>query len=218
MQKIVIFGTFDTAQLAHYYLKKNPSIEVVGFTVHEKYVPGTKFFEGLPVVPFESIINHFPPSSYKLFAPMTGRKMNRSREAIYLEGKEKGYDFISYVSPNATVNDNQIGENCFILEDNTLQPFTNIGNNVVMWSGNHIGHHSEIKDHVFFASHVVLSGHCLVNSYSWFGVNATITNNCTIAEGTCVAMGALISKNTEAWRLYIGAPARAAKSSQELDF
>lgn len=218
MQKIVIFGTFDTAQLAHYYLKKNPAIKVVGFTVHEKYVAETKFFEGLPVVPFESILNYFPPSSYKLFAPMTGRKMNRSREAIYLEGKEKGYDFISYVSPNATVNDNQIGENCFILEDNTLQPFTNIGNNVVMWSGNHIGHHSEIKDHVFFASHVVLSGHCLVNSYSWFGVNATITNNCTIAEGTCVAMGALISKNTEAWRLYIGAPARAAKSSQELDF
>ena len=113
---------------------------------------------------------------------------------------------------------NKIGENCFIFEDNTLQPFTTIGNNVVMWSGNHIGHHSEIRDHVFFASHVVLSGHCLVNSYSWFGVNSTITNNCTIAEGTCVAMGALITKNTLPWQLYIGAPAIAKRSSEDLDF
>ncbi|MDB5776800.1 MAG: sugar O-acyltransferase [Herbaspirillum sp.] len=218
MQKVVLFGILDTAQLAHYYLKKDPAIEVVGFTVHEEHVPESKFFEGLPVVPFESVTSYFPPSDYKLFAPLTGRKMNRLRESIYLEGKAKGYDFISYVSPNATVNDNQIGENCFILEDNTLQPFTKIGNNVVLWSGNHIGHHGEIKDHVFFTSHVVLSGHCLVNSYSWFGVNSTITNDCTIAEGTCVAMGALISKNTDAWQLYAGSPARAIKSSQELDF
>jgi len=218
MQKVILFGILDTAQLAHYYLKKDPTIEVVGFTVHGQYIQENKFFEGLPVVPFESVTDYFPPSEYKLFVPMTGRKMNRLRESIYLEGKEKGYSFYSYVSPNATVNDNQIGENCFILEDNTLQPFTKIGNNVVMWSGNHIGHHGEIKDHVFFTSHVVLSGHCIVNSYSWFGVNATITNNCTIAEGTCVAMGALISKNTQDWQLYIGSPARAAKSSQELDF
>lgn len=218
MQKIVIFGVLDTAQLAHYYLKKDPSVEVVGFTVNERYLPESRHFEGLPVVPFESLHEYFPHARYKLFAPMTGRKMNRQRESIYLQGKEKGYDFISYVSPHATVNDNLIGENCFILEDNTLQPFTRIGNNVVMWSGNHIGHHGEIHDHAFFASHVVLSGHCLVHSYAWLGVNSTITNNCTIAEGTCVAMGALISKDTQPWQLYVGAPARAVKSSQELDF
>jgi len=218
MQKVILFGILDTAQLAHYYLKKDPTIEVVGFTVHEQYIQENRSFEGLPVVPFESVTDYFPPSEYKLFVPMTGRKMNRLRESIYLEGKAKGYSFYSYVSPNATVNDNEIGENCFILEDNTLQPFTKIGNNVVMWSGNHIGHHGDIKDHVFFTSHVVLSGHCIVNSYSWFGVNATITNDCTIAEGTCVAMGALISKDTQEWQLYIGSPARAAKSSQELDF
>ncbi|HCN45316.1 MAG TPA: sugar O-acyltransferase [Pseudomonas sp.] len=218
MQKVVIFGILDTAQLAHYYLKKDPTVEVVAFTVHERYIPESKRFEGLPVVPFESLQAWFPSSEYRLFAPMTGRKMNRLRESVYLQGKDKGYDFISYVSPKATVNDNVIGENCFILEDNTLQPFTTIGNNVVMWSGNHIGHHGEIRDHVFFTSHVVLSGHCRVEPYAWFGVNSTITNDCTIAEGTCVAMGALISKPTQPWQLYIGAPARAVKSSQDLDF
>ena len=134
---------------------------------------------------------------------MTGRKMNRNREKVYLDAKAKGYEFISYISSKATLFGNEIGENCFILEDNTIQPFTKIGNNCVFWSGNHIGHHGIIKDHVFFTSHVVLSGHCTVESYSFFGVNATIRDYTTIAEGTLVAMSASITKNTEAWGVYM---------------
>ena len=65
-----------------------------------------------------------------------------------------------------------VGENSFILEANTLQPFVNIGNDVVLWSGNHIGHHSIISDHVFFTSHVVLSGNCVVGSNCFLGVNS----------------------------------------------
>ena len=89
-----------------------------------------------------------------------------------------------------------IGDNCFILEDNTIQLFTTIGNNVVMWSGNHIGHHSVIKDHVFFASHLVLSGHCIVEPFSFLGVNSTIRDGIHIAEGSLIAMSASIVKDT----------------------
>ena len=143
--------------------------------------------------------------------------MNRNREKIYLEGKARGYEFISYISSKATICDNQIGENCFILEDNTIQPFTSIGNNVVLWSGNHIGHHGRIDDHVFFTSHVVLSGHCHVKSYSFFGVNATIRDYLTIGEGTLVAMGSSVTKATDDWGVYLGNPARKGpKPSNEV--
>jgi acetyltransferase-like isoleucine patch superfamily enzyme len=145
--------------------------------------------------------------------------MNLPREKVYLDIKAKGYPLISYVSSKATVCHNQIGENCFILEDNTLQPFTTIGNNVVLWSGNHIGHHGVIKDHVCFTSQVVLSGHCIVEPYCFFGVNATIRDGLTIAEGTFVAMAAAVVKNTEAWGVYRGNPAEKAKlSSKDLKF
>src|ERR1043165_1195159 len=105
---------------------------------------------------------------------MSPRGMNRAREAIYEGIKTRGYRCISYVSSKATVCDNEIGENCFILEDNTIQPFTKIGNNVVLWSGNHIGHHGVIHDHVTFTSHVVMSGHCDIDRYTFLGVNATL--------------------------------------------
>jgi sugar O-acyltransferase (sialic acid O-acetyltransferase NeuD family) len=207
MAKIVIFGVLDTAELAHFYLTHDSEHDVVAFTVSREYLTATEF-RGLPVVAFEDVETLFPPSEFQFFAPMTGRNMNRNRERIYNEAKAKGYTLISYVSSKLTMFNNPIGDNCFILEDNTLQPFTTIGNNVVMWSGNHIGHHGQIKDHVFFTSHVVLSGHCVVEPYCFFGVNATIRDYMTLAQGTLVGMAAAITKNTEEWGVYVGNPAK----------
>jgi acyl-[acyl carrier protein]--UDP-N-acetylglucosamine O-acyltransferase len=104
-----------------------------------------------------------------------------------------------------------------ILEDNTIQPFTTIGNNVVMWSGNHIGHHGQIKDHVFFTSHVVLSGHCVVESYSFFGVNSTIRDYTSIAQGTLVGMASAITKETEEWSIYVGNPAKKVPGKKSFE-
>lgn len=210
--KVVIFGNRDTAELAHYYLTNDSNYEVVAFTVNQEYLTENTFL-GLPIVPFENLESIYPPSEYLFFAPMTGVKMNTIRKNIYEEGKKKGYEYISYVSSKATVCGNQIGENCFILEDNTLQPFTSIGNNVVMWSGNHIGHHGKIEDHVFFTSHIVLSGHCHVKERAWFGVNATIRDYTTIGEGSLIAMGSLITKNTDDNGFYMGSPAKKQEKS-----
>ena len=220
MAKIIIFGILDTAQLAHFYLKHDSDHEVVAFCVTKKYIPVVTTLEGLPIVPFEDVENIYDPSEFHFFAPMTAKKMNKLRESIYNNIKEKGYKCISYISSKATVFPHaQIGENCFILEDNTIQPFTPIGNNVVLWSGNHIGHHGEIKDHVFFTSHVVLSGHCCVEPYCFFGVNSTIRDYLHLAEGSLIAMGACVTKDTEAWGVYKGSPAVKEKVlSKDLDF
>lgn len=213
-RKVVIFGLKDLAELAHFYITNYTSYTVEAFTVHSEY-RSINTFKDLPVVDFERVTDFFPPKEFLLFAPMSPRQMNKLREKVFLEGKQKGYDFFSYISPHATVLTKKIGENCFIFEDNTIQPFVEIGCNCIFWSGNHIGHHSRICDHVFFTSHVVLSGHCLVNPFCYFGVNSTIRNHLTIAEGTCVAMSACITKDTEPWTIYMGVPAKPAGSSLE---
>lgn len=220
MSRVVIFGIQDFASLAHYYLNLDSEHEVIAFTVTLEHLPKARVFEGLPVVPFEEVEDHYNPDEYLFFAPMSHRRMNRIRESFYYQIKEKGYDCISYVSSRATVFPNvSIGENCFILEDNTVQPFVKIGNNVVMWSGNHIGHHSVIKDHVLFTSHVVLSGHCVVEPYCFFGVNSTIRDGLRIAKGSLIAMGACVVRDTQPWRVYKGNPGKEHKtSSLDLDF
>lgn len=208
MAKVIIFGVLDTAELAHYYLANDSDHEVVAFAINREYIKNDTF-RGLPLVAFEDVRTIFPPEEYAFFAPMTGRNMNRNREAIYNQIKALGYSLISYISSKATIFDRSVvGDNCFILEDNTIQPFTTIGNNVVLWSGNHIGHHGQIRDHVFFTSHVVMSGHCVIESYSFFGVNSTIRDYSHIAQGTLVGMAAAIMKDTEEWGIYIGNPAK----------
>jgi len=206
--KVIIFGLQDYAELAHYYLTHDSEYEVVAFSVSEAYMPRDKKFKGLPVIAFENIESSFPPIECLFFAPMSPKQMNRLREKVYNEIKLKNYKLISYISSKATLFNNEIGDNCFILEDNTIQPFTKIGNNVVLWSGNHIGHHGEIKDHVTVTSHVVMSGHCTLEENCFLGVNATLKDGITLAKGTLAGMAAVITKNTEEWSVYVGNPAK----------
>lgn len=205
--RVIVFGTEQTAQLAKFYLDNDSEYRVIAFTVHKKFMTSDTF-EGLPVVPFEDLSSLFPPEENFLFAPMTGVKMNTLRKSVFLEGKAMGYDYISYVSSKATNFASSIGENCFILEDNTLQPFVSIGNNVVLWSGNHIGHHGKIDDHAFFTSHIVMSGNCHIKERAWVGVNATLRDGIVIGEGSLVAMGSLITKDTEPGSFYMGVPGK----------
>jgi sugar O-acyltransferase (sialic acid O-acetyltransferase NeuD family) len=207
--KIIIFGLNDPAEMAHFYLNQLEFNEKrplqVAFTVHKKYIKNSEF-KGLPVVPWEEIDKYYNPLDYHLFAPIIDNKL---REKIYKEGKDKGYSFYSYVSPYCfDFTRDKIGENCFILEQNTLQPFTHIGNNVILWSGNHIGHHSVIEDNCFITSHVVISGHCLIKQGAYLGVNSTIRDGVTIGENCIIGMGSLVTKDTESNKIYMGSPAK----------
>src|SRR5262249_621861 len=111
-----------------------------------------------------------------------------------------------------------VGDNCFILEDNTIQPFVRIGNDVTLWSGNHIGHDSTIGDHCFITSHVVVSGNVTVGPRSFIGVNATLRNSITIPPQALIGAGAIIMEDTVEKGVYLPARAkRSGKSSDEID-
>lgn len=196
-KKLVIFGTGDVAQLAHYYFSEDTDYEVVSFSVDREY-----FFEpefcGLPVVKAEDVVKLFPPAQYDFFIALAYGKQNALRKEKYLAAKELGYKCASYVSSWATVlNKGRIGENCFIFENNVIQPFAEIGNNVVLWSGNHIGHHSLIKDHAFIASHVVVSGHVTIGEQTFIGVNATLRDNITIGDRCVIGAGTLLLSDAD---------------------
>lgn len=206
MSKVIIFGNKDFAELAHFYLTQDSQHEVVAFTIDEEYINENEFM-GLPLVPFEHLPKTYPPSKFKLFIPMSFAKLNEHRIKKYKQGKDAGYDFISYISSNATYYNTPVGENCFIFENNVIQPFTNIGDNVILWSGNHIGHHSNIANHVFIASHVVVSGHVNIGEGSFIGVNATINNGINIGRYNIISSGALIQKSTQDYEIFKAVPA-----------
>jgi len=218
MAKLVIFGAGDIARLAHYYFTRDSEHDVVAFTVDEKYRQADTFLD-LPLVPFEEVRARYSPAEYKMFVALSYARMNKLREEKYQQAKAHGYELVSYVSSRCSfLTDNPVGDNCFILEDNTIQPFVTIGNNVTLWSGNHIGHDAVIEDHCFLASHIVVSGYVRIGNNCFIGVNATLRNSITIAPETLIGAGAVIMKDTVAKGVYL--PQRAelfTKKSDEIE-
>lgn len=191
-QQIIVFGTGEIAELADFYFTHDSEIEVVGFTVDGAYVKEPEF-HGRPVLPFERLAEKFPPERFGMFIAVSYARLNALRTEKAAAAREKGYRLVSYLSSRATVFPGfEPKENCFILEDNTIQPFASVGANVTLWSGNHIGHHSIIEDDVFLASHVVVSGGVRIGQGSFVGVNVTIRDHVTIGKKCVLGAGALV--------------------------
>jgi sugar O-acyltransferase (sialic acid O-acetyltransferase NeuD family) len=216
MKRLVIFGAGDLARIAQFYFSHDSEYEVAAFTVHERFIKSPDF-GGLPLVPFESVEERCPTPAFEMFIAVGFKQLNKVRADVYRAAKEKGYGLATYLSSKAVYfGEVNCGDNCFILESNVIQPFVKIGSNVVLWSGNHIGHDVVIEDHCFLSSQIVLSGHVRVGEYSFIGVNACAKQGVTIGPGCLIGSGAVILKDTRPGGVYLvkGTPASAVSADQ----
>jgi sugar O-acyltransferase (sialic acid O-acetyltransferase NeuD family) len=196
-KKLIIVGASAFAEIAYEYFDSDSPYEVVAFAVEEAFLDSTDKF-GLPLVALETIEQRFSIAEHDVFVAATYTQLNRLRARLAHIAKAKGYKLASYISSRAFIWRNVvIGEHCFIFEDNTVQPFVTLGNNVVLWSGNHIGHHSKIGDNCFISSHVVVSGFCNIGENTFLGVNCTLANNVVIGKDNWVGPGITLTQNTE---------------------
>jgi sugar O-acyltransferase (sialic acid O-acetyltransferase NeuD family) len=218
MADLVIFGLGDIARLAHFYFTSDSRHRVVAFTVDRAY-RAVDTFQDLPVVPFDEVVEAFPPSRHQMFVALSYAAMNQLRASKYAEARAMGYTLATYVSSRCSyLAPEPPGDNGFILEDNTVQPFVRIGSNVTLWSGNHIGHDAVVGDHCFISSHVVVSGHVTIGTHCFLGVNATVRNGVTLGDRTLVGAGALIMKSTPPGSVWVPErTAKFAKTSDQLD-
>jgi len=211
MKRLLIFGTGAIGEVAHYYFSHDSDYTIAGFTADREYIKEASFC-GLPVVPLDEAIRSFPPNDTDMFVAMSYAKLNNVRKSKCDVATIMGYRLATYISSRAFVARGFTpGANCFILEDNTIQPFARIGKNVTLWSGNHIGHHSMIGDHCFIASHVVVSGGVVIGESSFIGVNAAIRDHVTIGPRCVIGAGALILANADAEGVYLGQATERSK-------
>jgi sugar O-acyltransferase (sialic acid O-acetyltransferase NeuD family) len=216
-RSLVVIGAGEFAQIACEYFEHDSDYDVVAFSVEREYLTQPVLADR-PVVAFETLEAHYPPADVDVFVAIPASQLNRLRKRLYLDAKNKGYRLASYVSTRAFVWRNvELGENTFIFEGNVIQPFVRIGNNCILWSGNHVGHRTVVHDHVFIASHAVISGYCEIGESSFIGVNATFNDHVKVALDNVIGAGALVTRNTEPGRIYVGSPAHALPDKSSLD-
>lgn len=214
---LVIYGTGEIALMAYEYFTHDSEYTVAAFTVERKFLT-KKRVHGLPVVSFETVVKKFPPKHYDMFIAVSYTGLNHVRAKYFALAKKKRYHLATYISSRAFVwRTARIGDNCMILEGNVVQHGVKLGNDVFLWSGNHIGHRVNIADHVYISSHCVISGYTKIGAYSFLGVNSTYNERLTIAQDSLIGSGAVVIKDTEKGRVYVGNPARMLeKSSYEV--
>lgn len=214
-KEIVIFGKGLYAEIIHQYFTDDSEYKIVAFTLDDDYIEENTYLN-LPIVPFSKIKDLYPPERYYMHIGLSYTDLNHLRESRYYKAKELGYILPTYISSKATVlTKYPIGDNCFVFENNTIQPFVKIGNNIILWSGNHIGHHSIIEDHNFISSHVVISGQCNIKSNCFIGVNSTIAHGVTIEKENLIGAGSYIPKNTDPKSVYV--PSKSIKLNKTSD-
>jgi sugar O-acyltransferase (sialic acid O-acetyltransferase NeuD family) len=210
-KKLILVGDSAFAEIAYEYFDVDSEYDVVAFSVERAFMNRDRLC-GLPILPFEELETHLSPEEHHVFVAVVYTQLNRLRTRLMSAAKLKGYQLASFVSPRAFVWRNvEIGEHCFIFEDNTIQPFVKIGSNVVLWSGNHVGHHSVIRDNCFLSSHVVISGYCDIGENSFLGVNSTVANTVVIGRDNWINPGVSIMNDTEPDAFYKSADVEPAK-------
>jgi sugar O-acyltransferase (sialic acid O-acetyltransferase NeuD family) len=217
-RQVAIFGTGDFARIAEVYLRHDSDFDVVAFTVDREYL-GNERLNGLPVIPFETLADAYPPSQCSMFVAIGFRGVNKARAEVYKRCKERGYELVTYISSRATHwDDLEIGDNCFVFEDNVIQPNVRIGADVILWSGNHVGHDSEIGDHCFIASHAVISGNVQIGPYCFVGVNATLRDGISVGPECVIGASALIMRDAEPGGVFsVQGTKPSSKRSWDLD-
>lgn len=214
--KIIIFGTGEIAELALFYFTEDSNYEVVAFTCDDEFA-GEATFKGLPLIKISELKTQYPPNQFKAHVALSYNKLNKIREAKYNLMKDLGYTLVSYISSKSVFwSDLKHGDNCFILENQTIQPTVTIGNNVMIWSGNHLGHGCTIKDHAYISSHVCISGHTIIGENCFLGVNAAFKDFLTIGRDVFVTMGANVTKNLEDGSIIIGAQSSIFEADHKL--
>ena len=212
-KKLIIFGDSAFAEIAFEYFTHDSEYEVVAFVVTKEFHKKDELF-GVPIVTFEDVETLYSPKEHHMHIALVYNNLNRTRIKFYKEAKAKGYTLATYVSSRSFVWRNvEIGDNCFIFEDNTIQPFVKIGNNNVFWSGNHIGHHSVIGSDNFISAHVVVSGFCTIGNANFIGVNSTMGNNLSVGNDCLIGSAVHIVRPVKDGALMKGAPTHSDEKS-----
>jgi len=208
-KRIIIFGAGRAAATAARYFSSDTPHEIVGYTVDPDFRKADEF-QGRPLLAIDEVVKVFPPSEIYAFAPMGAARMNGLRTEKYTLLKSLGYRFVSYVhSSNDVYEKGTVGENCFILERQTTNYDCVIGNNVVMWSGCHIGDASRIGDNCFLGSQVVVNGFVDVGPGSYLASNCTIAHGVKVGSESFIGANALIANDTAVSAVHIVEPSKA---------
>jgi len=197
MQDILLFGIGLTSEVISYYIDKWGDYRIVAYVVDKPFLKKKEFF-GKTVISTESL-SKYPPSQYKAFVAVGYQNYNFFREQKVDEFRKMGYELVSIVNPNAPLSPHLVyGNNCLILPDDAqIMPYAVLKDNVFVYVGCTIGHHTTIYDNCWIAAGATIAGNVKIQKNCFVGVGAAIGNGVNIGEKSVIGCGTTVTKNVK---------------------
>lgn len=216
MKKLIIFGNGDFARLLKYYIDDDDTREIVCFTVNESEIKD-KTFEGLPVVPFETIVEKMPPESYEILLGIGNVHMNDTRKRIFEECKAKGYTIASFIHSSSKTHNLEMGEGNIILEDCLFYPFAKIGQGNLFWDHVLISHDCVIGDFNTFSGSADMAGYVKVGNNGYFGKQCLLNDGIIVGDYVLIGACAYAKKNLKDYEVVVAPRSQVLENKRSTD-
>lgn len=208
-KEIIIFGTGGHAKVVFDILLKEGLFKPVAFFSMEKDL---KSFLGLPH--FHQ--DEFKVSSYTHGVIAIGDNWIRSKVVDFITSEKKNFIFISAVHPSAQVGTGaNIGVGTVIMANTVVNPYTEIGNHVILNTSSSIDHDCKIKHFASIAPGAILGGNVEVGEFSAVSLGASIIHGKKIGAHSVIGAGSVVVKDIEDHVVAFGTPCRILRKRVE---
>tara|TARA_Y100000589_G_scaffold332322_1_gene391726 strand:+ start:3627 stop:4286 length:660 start_codon:yes stop_codon:yes gene_type:complete len=184
-EEIYIFGTGDVAEIiADYVLNKGIKIRnFVDFEIHKKKILN------IPVIKYSKNLNKEIP----IFVAIGYKELNKNRSDKIEFLKNHEWNFANIVC--SSISNQLQGENIFIANNVSIQPYAEIYSGNFIWDNCVIGHHCKLEENTWITSGSVIGGYTKLGKNSFLGINSSISHMLNIGEYSFIGAGSLVSKN-----------------------
>ena len=193
MRNLIIFGDTPFAERLFKYISVDAKDKVIAFTQEKSFV-SRKEIQGVPVVPFEKLDEHFN-EEFEIIIGMGYTQMNQLKKKIYNMCKEKNYKVGTYISSNAIVYSTEFGEGCFIAPGVVIGSDCRMGVCNYLESSAVLSHDNALGDFNFISTNSVFGGNARVENNCFFGLHSTVKDWVTIASNNLFGSCANIIKS-----------------------
>ncbi len=213
-KSVIIYGNGELARLA-FQMNQNEQIgTIAAYTADHAYLNSDQFL-GSPLIPFETVLDAFPPDQYDMLVAI-GYKQMRERALLFERAKLKGYTLINWISRRAIINmPFELGTNNIINGGVYIGPGAVLGDGNVLRPNIYLGHRTQMGCHNYIAPGVNIGGGCEIGNLCYIGIGATVIDQRKLADETLIGAGALMLHHSESCSKYLGVPARKFGSHEE---